>query len=124
MSLPDPPCPHSLTSAIDWDYGLDPETGYQDIGSLIACRECGEEFTPEEFQKELDTLERDRNPEAGDVYKYLGQRLAIVDSGGDDVYYVCRDGAYTGPLRSVQLYLFREQLRIGLLTRVHGSAIK
>jgi len=124
MSLPDPVCNHSHTSAIDWDCGRDPETGYQDVGSLVACRDCGERFTPDEYQRELDAQERDRNPQPGDVYNYLGHRLAIVDSGGDDVYYVCRDGAYTGPLRSVQLDLFRGQLRIGLLTRVHGSAIK
>jgi len=124
MSLPDSHCTHSKIIVTDWDYGRDPETGYQDVDSLVACRDCGERFTPDEYQKELDDQERDRNPQAGDVYQQCGQRIAIVEAGGDDVYYVCRDRAYTGPLRSVTLDIFREFLKFGVLTRVHGSAIK
>jgi hypothetical protein len=124
MRRPDPVCVHPNTSVEDWDRGRDPETGYRDAGTTVTCRNCGERWTEDEFRQELEDRERDHNPQPGDVYNQLGQRIVVVDCGGDDLFYISRDGSYTGPLRSTTLERFRHLLDRGLLRRVLGSAKK
>jgi hypothetical protein len=121
MSLSDPACFHTHTRVEDMEQEMDPETGYRDRDTLVTCLDCDSKFTAEEYQRELDQL----TPRPGDVFEQFGLRLVVIDAGGDDLWYCSRDGAYTGPLRSVRLDHFFRLLRKGIVTRVtRGSAIK
>jgi hypothetical protein len=118
MKTPDPVCIHLHHRVEEWDHGRDPGTGYLDAGTMITCLDCKQHFTVEEFEHERATWERDSNPEPGDVYEQFGARLVVIDCGGDDLFYVARDGAYTGPLRSVKMSHFRRLLQRRIVTRV------
>lgn len=121
MSHPDPICVHPLVAVSDRDHGRDPETGYRDAGCAVTCPNCGEQFTEAEFRQELTEQERDRNPQPGDVYRQFESRLVIVNAGGDDVFYVCKNGNDIGPLRSVPLPRFEFFLSRGVITRERGA---
>ena len=61
-----PPCLHARVTTRDWDFGIDPETGYHDCGTEVECLDCGDIWGAEEYAEYLAALEPTRKPVASE----------------------------------------------------------
>ena len=52
-------CEHDEVRTTDWDGGIDPQTGYHDVATLVTCLHCGEEWHADEYAAML-AAERER----------------------------------------------------------------
>jgi len=88
-------CLHDHVKILQWDHGVDPDTGYHDAGITVHCHDCGEEFTDSEFWREMSTIADELEAlRTGTLLEApLGLTLEVLDVRDGEMIYRCRDGA-------------------------------